>query len=64
MGSESFKNATYVGIDSSVVYGDDGSATITNANTCRGFKFNTVGAHITEGVTYMHVRHVQTHFRH
>ena len=51
LGSESFKNATYVGIDSSVVYGDDGSATITNANTCRGFKFNTVGAHIIEGVT-------------
>ena len=51
LGSESFKNATYVGIDSSVVYGDDGSATITNANTCRGFKFNTVSAHITEGVT-------------
>ena len=51
LGSESFKNATYVGIDSSVVYGDDGSATITNANTCRGFKFNTVGAHITEDVT-------------
>ena len=51
LGSESFKNATYVGIDSSVVYGDDGSATITNANICRGFKFNTVGAHITEGVT-------------
>ena len=51
LGSESFKNATYVGIDSSVVYGDDVSATITNANTCRGFKFNTVGAHITEGVT-------------
>ena len=51
LGSESFKNATYVGIDTSVVYGDDGSATITNANTCRGFKFNTVGAHITEGVT-------------
>lgn len=51
LGSESFKNATYVGIDSSVVYGDDGSATITNANTCRGFKFNTVGAHITKGVT-------------
>ena len=51
LGSESFKNATYVGIDSSVVYGNDGSATITNANTCRGFKFNTVGAHITEGVT-------------
>ena len=51
LGSESFKNATYVGIDSSVVYGDDGSATITNANTCCGFKFNTVGAHITEGVT-------------
>ena len=51
LGSESFKNATYVGIDSSVVYGDDGSATITNANTCRGFKFNAVSAHITKGVT-------------
>ena len=51
LGSESFKNANYVGIDSSVAYGNDGSATITNANTCRGFKFNTVGAHITEGVT-------------
>ena len=51
LGSESFKNATYVGIDSSVAYGDDGSATITNANTCRGFKFNAVSAHITKGVT-------------
>ena len=51
LGSESFKNANYVGIDSSVVYGDDGSATITNANTCRGFKFNAVSAHITKGVT-------------
>ena len=51
LGSESFRNATYVGIDSSVVYGDDGSATITNANTCRGFKFNAVSVHITKGVT-------------
>ena len=51
LGSENFRNATYVGIDSSVVYGDDGSATITNANTCRGFKFNAVSAHITKGVT-------------
>ena len=51
LGSESFKNALSGGPGSSVVYGDDGSATITNANTCRGFKFNTVGAHITEGVT-------------
>ena len=51
LGSESFRNATYVGIDSSVVYGDDGSATITNANTCRGFKFNAVSAHITKGFT-------------
>ena len=51
LGSESFRNATYVGIDSSVAYGDDGSATITNANTCRGFKFNAVSAHITKGVT-------------
>ena len=51
LGSESFKNATYDGNASGVAYGDDGSATITNANTCRGFKFNTVGAHITKGVT-------------
>lgn len=51
LGSESFKNALSGGIDSSVVYGDDGSATITNANTCRGFKFNAVSAHITKGVT-------------
>ena len=51
LGSESFKNATYVGKASSVVYGDDGSATITNANTSRGFKFNAVSVHITKGVT-------------
>ena len=51
LGSESFKNATYVGIDSSVAYGDDGSATITNANTNRYFIFNTAGARITKGVT-------------
>ena len=51
LGSESFKNANYVGIDSSVAYGDDGSATITNANTSRGFEFNAVSAHITKGVT-------------
>ena len=51
LGSEIFKNANYVGIDSSVAYGDDGSATITNANTSRGFEFNAVSAHITKGVT-------------
>lgn len=51
LGSESFKNANYAGIDSSVAYGDDGSATITNANTNRYFIFNTVGARITKGVT-------------
>ena len=51
LGSESFKNANYVGIDSSVAYGDDGSATITNANTNRYFIFNTAGARITKGVT-------------
>ena len=51
LGSESFKNATYVGIDSSVVYGDDGSATITNANTNGYFMFNTAGARIIKGVT-------------
>ena len=51
LGSESFRNATYDGNASGVVYGDDGSATITNANTNRYFIFNTVGAHITKGVT-------------
>ena len=51
LGSESFRNATYVGIDSSVVYGDDGSATITNANTNGYFIFNTAGARIIKGVT-------------
>ena len=51
LGSESFKNASYVGNVNSVVYGDDGGATITNANTNRGFTFNTVGVHITKGVT-------------
>ena len=51
LGSESFKNATYDGSESGVAYGDDGSATITNANTNRYFIFNTVGACITKGVT-------------
>ena len=51
LGSESFKNATYVGNSSGVAYGDDGSATITNANTNQYFVFNTVGARITKGVT-------------
>ena len=51
LGSESFKNATYDGNASGVVYGDDGSATITNANTNRYFIFNTAGARITKGVT-------------
>ena len=51
LGSESFKNALSGGIDSSVVYGDDGSATITNANTNGYFIFNTAGARITKGVT-------------
>ena len=51
LGSESFKNATYDGSESGVAYGDDGSATITNANTSRGFEFNAVSAHITKGVT-------------
>ena len=51
LGSESFKNATYDGDSSGVAYGDDGSATITNANTNRYFIFNTVGARITKGVT-------------
>ena len=51
LGSESFKNATYDGNASGVAYGDDGSATITNANTNRYFIINTVGARITKGVT-------------
>ena len=51
LGSESFKNATYDGSESGVAYGDDGSATITNANTNQYFIFNTVGARITKGVT-------------
>ncbi len=51
LGSESFKNALSGGIDSSVAYGDDGSATITNANTNGYFMFNTAGARIIKGVT-------------
>lgn len=51
LGSESFKNVLSGGIDSSVVYGDDGSATITNANTNGYFIFNTAGARIIKGVT-------------
>ena len=51
LSSESFRNATYDGNASGVAYGDDGSATITNANTSRGFEFNAVSAHITKGVT-------------
>lgn len=51
LGSESFKNALSGGPGSSVVYGDDGSATITNANTNGYFMFNTAGARITKGVT-------------
>ena len=51
LGSESFRNATYDGNASGVAYGDDGSATITNANTNLYFIFNTVGARITKGVT-------------
>lgn len=51
LGSESFRNATYDGDSSGVAYGDDGSATITNANTNRYFICNTAGARITKGVT-------------
>lgn len=51
LGSESFRNATYDGNASGVAYGDDGSSTITNANTNRYFIFNTAGARITKGVT-------------
>lgn len=51
LGSESFKNALSGGPGSSVVYGDDGSATITNANTNGYFMCNTAGARIIKGVT-------------
>ena len=51
LGSESFKNALSGGPGSSVVFGDDGSATITNANTNGYFMFNTAGARIIKGVT-------------
>ncbi len=51
LGSESFKNALSGGPGSSVVYGDDGSATITNANTNGYFMFNTMGTRIIKGVT-------------
>ena len=51
LGSESFKSALSGGPGSSVVYGDDGSATITNANTNGYFIFNTAGARIIKGVT-------------
>lgn len=51
LGSESFRNATYHGDSSGVAYGDDGSATITNANTNRYFIFNAAGARVTKGVT-------------
>lgn len=54
LGSESFKNAKLQGnavSGSSVTYNDTGSATVTNANSNRYFVFNTVGAHITKGVT-------------
>ena len=51
LGSESFKNALSGGPGSSVVYGDDGSATITNENTNGYFMPNTTGARIIKGVT-------------
>lgn len=51
LGSESFKNSLSGGPGSSVVYGDDGSATITNANTNGYFMCNTMGARIIKGVT-------------
>ena len=52
-------------IDSSVVYGDDGSATITNANTIpRYFMFNTAGARITKGVTLCLSVMYKLNFRH
>ena len=51
LGSESFKNALSGGIDSSVAYGDDGSATVTNSNSLNRLDFNTTSTRIVKGVT-------------
>ena len=54
LGSESFKNAELKGnavSGSSVTYNDTGSATVTNANSNRYFRWQTVNEHASAGVT-------------
>ena len=54
LGSESFKNAKLLGdavSGSSVTYNDTGSATVTNANSNRYFRWQTVNEHASAGVT-------------
>ena len=50
LGSESFKNAALRG-SGTVEYNDDGSATVTNSNSLKGFDFNTTRTRIVNGVT-------------
>lgn len=50
LGSESFKNAALRG-GGTVEYNDDGSATVTNSNSLKGFDFNTTSTRIVNGVT-------------
>ena len=54
LGSESFKNAKLLGdaiSGSSATYNDTGSATVTNANSNRYFRWQTVNEHVSAGVT-------------
>ena len=54
LGSESFKNAKLGGNaigGSSATYNDTGSATVTNANSNRYFRWQTVNEHASAGVT-------------
>lgn len=50
LGSESFKNAALRG-SGTVEYNDNGSATVTNSNSLKGFDFNTTRTRIVNGVT-------------
>lgn len=54
LGSENFKNAKLLGdavSGSSATYNDTGSATVTNANSNRYFRWQTVNEHASAGVT-------------
>ena len=54
LGSESFKNAKLLGdaiSGSSATYNETGSATVTNANSNRYFRWQTVNEHVSAGVT-------------